>query len=195
MKRAALLCLVWLCVPIALTAQETEAQGTDASPGVVAHHVQPVESVTEVQSPMQLEIPLGATAKRKSLLEHDKVPLISNETEAFTCDKARVRIVQVWHKKRRGGMAEVKIIPTIATDYYRQDIDLTVALVSDGKVVREKSWQDFTIGRDSAAGAFWVAMASHTKSPEAAFDIPEKELAAMFDGGKAPVARIVITIK
>lgn len=67
MKRAALLCLVWLCVPIALAAQGTEAQGTDTTPGVVARHVQPVETPTEVQS-LQLEVPLGATAKRKSLL-------------------------------------------------------------------------------------------------------------------------------
>lgn len=182
-----------------LPAQEAQI-GTESSAaaGVVVRQAKPGESDAvskEIPSPMLLEISLGATAKRKSLFDHDKTPLVSTETADYSCDKARVRVVQAWHRRRGGGLVEIKIIPTLSTDYYRQDIDLTVALVSDGKVVREQTWKSFTIGRDSVASGFWVTGASHSKSPEAVFDdITEKDFAAMFKDGKAPVARIIVAI-
>ena len=64
-----------------------------APPSVIAKHYEPTPSHQEIASPMQLDVSLGATAARKSLLETDsKKTWIATETDAYTCQTARVHM-------------------------------------------------------------------------------------------------------
>jgi hypothetical protein len=157
----------------------------------------------EVANPMLLDLPLGARVdgkvQRKPMNE---VPFgqtrIFWETKRYVCDKARVARVQVTKRQGKRGTVELEISPTLSTDWYRQDIDLTVALVSDGKEIDRKTWDDLTIGNDKSAAnkmGCLVCGASTSKSPRAVFKLREEEFAAMFGDGRVPIVRVILNVQ
>ena len=82
--------------------------------------------------------------------------------------------VNVWPK----GATMVYIVsPTISTDYFRQDIDLTItATTQSGEVLATRTWDDLTIGADSAASMMGVWGASSTKSPKLVVPVTEAQV-------------------
>lgn len=151
---------------------------------------------TEVASPMLLEIPLGGDEGRKPLTDPEVTGRTFYGTKTFVCDKARVARVLVRKEALKKGRLRLVIQPTLTTEWMRQDIDLTVSLIADGKEVRKQTWDDLTIGSDTSSAAKMGAMwASSTKSPAAEFDFQEGEFEALFGSGDPPKVRIVVDIQ
>lgn len=147
---------------------------------------------TEVPSPMviQAKVPAMKPGLR------DKIPTLEIKgTDLYVCDKAHVpRLtvsrrpkplggesrrpmldeVNVWPK----GAAMVYIIsPTISTDYFRQDIDLTItATTQTGEVLATRMWDDLTIGADNAASKLGVWGSSSTKTPKLIVPVTEAQV-------------------
>jgi hypothetical protein len=161
------------------------------------------ESDQEMANPMLLDLPLGARVDGK--VQRKPMNEVSFgqtrtfwETKRYVCDKARVARVQVTKRQGRRGTVELEIAPTLSTDWYRQDIDLTVALVSNGKEIDRKTWDDLTIGSDKSAAnkmGCLVCGASTSKSPKVLFKLREEEFAAMFGDGRAPIVRVIVNVQ
>ncbi len=150
---------------------------------------------------MQLDVSLGATAARKSVLETDsKKTWIATETDAYTCQTARVHMVQVT-KDDRGATVILRVVPVLMSDQRRQDMDVSVSLISDDHEVRKPViFEGLTVGDDNSTpnkmqGTIVGFFGSHTKAPEANFVLSEKEFAALWGPeGRAPSVRIVVKI-
>ena len=176
---------------------------------VEARHAQPEDLVApgaqgdvEVASPMLIELSLGAKnegkVQRKALNEVASGQTRTFwETRKYVCDKARVVRVQVT-KQVKKGMVELEVASTLSTEWYRQDLDLTLALISDGKEIDRKSWEDLTIGSDKNAAnklGCLVCGASSSKTPKASFRVKEEDFNAMFSEGRAPLVRVIVKVK
>ncbi len=157
----------------------------------------------KVPNPMLLEMTLGARTDGK--IERKSMADVAYgqtrtfwDTKNFVCDKARVARVQVTKREGRKGMVELEVSPFLTTEWYRQDVDLTVALVSDGKEINRETWDDLTIGSDKNAAnkmGCLVCGASSSKSPKAVFKLKEEQFASLFSDGRAPSVRIIVDIQ
>jgi hypothetical protein len=164
-----------------------------------------------IASPMLLEISLGAHGKRKSLRDMDEQHVWTNtETAAFVCEKARVKMIQVWKVNKRSQVT-LRVIPMLAAEHTGRAIDVTVAIVSGEKEIRKGLLRVDTDGSDnSSSGAIVVVRVPHapvslalavpqaaTKNSSAEFDFEftEEEFAAMFDGDRAPILRMILDIQ
>src|SRR3984893_18703994 len=142
---------------------------------------------------MLLEISLGARGKRKSLLDMDEQHVwTTTETTAFVCEKARVKMVQVWKVNKRGQVT-LRVLPMLAAEHTGRAIDVTIAIVSGGKEIRKGLLRVDTIGSDAASpSAIVVVRVPHvslalpvpqavTKNATAEFDFEftEQEFAAL----------------
>lgn len=199
MKRTdALLLVSLLFAPAASLAQIEARQATPeevASPGT--------EADVEVPSPMLLEMSLGprqdGKVQRKSLHE---IPMGQTrtfwDTKKFVSDKARVRRVQVTKRQGKKKMIDLEVSPTLSTEWYRQDVDLTIALVADEKEIQRKTWDDLTIGSDDNAAnkmGCMVCGASSSKTPKATFSLKQEDFDAMFADGKTPLVRVILAVE
>lgn len=177
---------------------QVEATQAQPIPSVEAKHAE--SELTEIKSPMQLDIPLGVSTQpngKPRVSIHDfpiNAARTYTETGRYVCDKAQVRMVVVKKLEDDKRGAKLSVSPALSTGWFRQDIDLTVAIVSDGAVVAKQFWHKLTIGEDSAASKLGVWGSSQSKSPEAVFNFPAAHWAAMFEGGKAPMVRVVVEI-
>ncbi|MEA2564012.1 MAG: hypothetical protein QOH06_5516 [Acidobacteriota bacterium] len=157
----------------------------------------------EVPNPMLLDLSLGVQVDGKVQRKPMNETAFGQtrtfwETKRYVCDKARVARVQVTKRQGRRGAVELEIAPTLSTEWYRQDIDLTVALVSDGKEIERKTWDDLTIGSDQSAAnkmGCLVCGASTSKTPKAVFKLKEEEFATMFGEGRAPIVRVIVNVQ
>jgi hypothetical protein len=163
----------------------------------VAHHQQPGEAQPEYQeiaSPMVIEVSMGATPRRKSV--QDVRAWVATETGSFACQQARVRVIEIRKEEKRGKVT-LRVLPNLVTKERRQDVDVTVAIVSESKAIRTKSWTDLTIGDDNSTAnkmgfnIVGAAMASRSKSPEVDFEFTSDEFAALFGSGRAPLVRSI----
>jgi hypothetical protein len=172
---------------------------TQESPPPIARHQEASEAHTryqEIASPMVIEVSLGATPKRKSL--QDVQAWVATETGTYVCQQARVRAIEVRKEERRGKVT-LRVLPSLVTQQRRQDMDVTISVVSDAKEIRTKSWESLTVGDDNSLanrsgttiGAF---MASTSKTPEADFEFTSQEFAALFGPERAPSVRVVLKI-
>ena len=146
---------------------------------------------TEVTSPMVIQ----ATVPAMKAGLRDKIPTLDIKgTDSYVCDKAHVtRLtvsrrpkplggdrrpmldgVNVWPK----GAAMVYIVaPTISTEYFRQDIDLTItAMTQTGEVLATRTWDDLTIGADNAASKMGMWGSSSTKTPKLVVPVTEAQV-------------------
>ncbi|HEX3526146.1 MAG TPA: hypothetical protein VH988_03690 [Thermoanaerobaculia bacterium] len=90
---------------------------------------------------------------------------------------------------------ELEVTPTLSTEWYRQDVNLTITLLeTDGKtVLGRKSWTDLTIGKENAASAIGMWGSSSSKSPTLVVGL-SKEMVARFES-EGLQARIVVEIQ
>jgi hypothetical protein len=147
-----------------------------------------------VPCPMQLDIPLGSIGA-PSLAE---LPvgrrLVTHAMQKYVCHTERISGVTVAKEDEHHGRVHLSITTTVSSEQWRQDVDLTVALLdSDGKPVCEDAWKDLTVGKDRAIASFtWVTMASSTKTPQMNCRLDSAKLAGI---GPQPTLRIVLSPK
>jgi hypothetical protein len=181
-----------------------------STPSVVARQATPEEVGYEViASPMLLDISLGAHGKGKSLRDMDEQHVWTiTDTAGFVCEKARVKMVQVWKVQKRGQVT-LRVIPMLAAENTGRAIDVTVAIVSGGKEIRKGLLRVDTTGSDTASpGAIAVVRVPHvllalpipqvaTRNSTAEFDFEftEQEFASMFEVGRAPLVRMILDIQ
>jgi tetratricopeptide (TPR) repeat protein len=147
---------------------------------------------TEVPSPMviQATVPAMKPGLRDRILALD-----IKGTDLYVCDKAHVTQLAVSRRPRplggdsrrpmldevnawpRGAAMVYVVAPTISTEYFRQDIDLTItARTQSGEVLAMQTWDDLTIGADNAASKLGIWGASSTKSPKLVVPVTEAQV-------------------
>jgi hypothetical protein len=148
-------------------------------------------ALSEVASPMLLEVSLAATDERRALWQLEPgLSFVARETRDFVCDQARVTHLMVTRGKEKRGRVPLTISPSLTSGWYRQDIDLTVVLeTGDGKVLGKRTWDDLTIG--NAGGPY----AGRPKSPELELSLPQETWEREFADGKSPKVRILVEIQ
>jgi hypothetical protein len=147
---------------------------------------------TEVPNPMVIQAIVPAM---KAGLR-DKIPTLDIKgTDLYVCDKAHVTRLAVSRRPRplggnsrrpmlddvnvwpRGAAMVYEVAPTISTEYFRQDIDLTItATTQSGEVLATRTWDDLTIGADNAASKMGLWGASSTKSPRLVVPVTEAQV-------------------
>jgi hypothetical protein len=147
---------------------------------------------TEVSSPMVIQATVPAM---KPGFRSKTLTLDIKGTDLYVCDKAHVTQLAVSRRPRplggdsrrpmldevnawpRGAAMVYIVAPTISTDYFRQDIDLTItASTQAGEVLATRTWDDLTIGADNAASKLGVWGASSTKSPKLVVPVTEAQI-------------------
>jgi hypothetical protein len=136
----------------------------------------------EVADPMVLQATVPPM--RRGLRSQTAVMELAG-TDQYVCDKAHVKGLSVSRRPKalggdvrkqmlddvtvwpRGAAMVYVIAPSIATDWFRQDIDLTISAVAkSGEVLATRHWDDLTIGADNAASKVGLPGASSTKTPK-----------------------------
>lgn len=147
---------------------------------------------TEVPDPMQIEVSLGADVDAKGAPRQpfDQQPpgkaRAYPETDRFVCDQARVRMLTVKKTSETSAEVVIEASPTLVSEWPLQDIDLTIALVSEeGRVIGQQFWNDLTLG----------AWSRSYKPPKAQFKVPAQQWRELFVDGAAPLLRIVVDIQ
>jgi len=115
----------------------------------------------EMKNPMLLEVPVirkdGSSVFASWLITPRAYVSgwSTTETARFVCDRARVEKVEIVEKKkaRKGKPARHELILQVASDWFRQDVDISVTLKNpDGEVLAKGFWNDLTIGNDVGFG-------------------------------------------
>lgn len=151
------------------------------------------EGLQEVPSPMLLEVkvsPLQFTTPADA--KQNPNIWTTRETAKFVCDRAVVRSVRLKHTLRRKGQALIEVIPEVATEWFRQDIDLTVALLAaDGRELGKRTWESLTIGNDAGSA---LVFGSRTKSPALEIEMAEADFLQLFANDQRPMVRVVLDV-
>lgn len=158
------------------------------------------ESTIEVQSPMKIDIGLGASPNPKGVMRPamneggPKIERIFSEVSKYRVDKAMVKWVSVRRDYEKDEVV-VRVGVPLSTEWARQDLDLSIALLDRGKEVDSRKWKNLTIGsEESAASRMGAVWASSSKKPEAEFRLKRAVWDAMFGEGAAPTVRVIVTI-
>jgi len=162
------------------------------------------EARIEVPSPMVVEVKLPSWSARL----RTSTSWSTRDTDRFVCDRARVARLQITRTPRplggvtgtqarkwpAGAVMEMEVAPTLSTAWFRQDIDLTIAvLAADGSTVATKTWDDLTIGRDSAASSLGVWGSATSRTPKLAVPLTNA-LMELFEKA-APTVKVVVAIQ
>lgn len=170
--------------------------GSPASAGLQVRQGTPADlshsSRTEVPNPMVIEATIPAM---KPGIRDKNASLEIKGPDLYVCDKAHVARLAVSRRPRplggdlkramldevnawpKGAAMVYVVAPTIATDYFRQDIDLTITATSQsGEVLASRFWDDLTIGADNAASKLGVWGSSSTKTPKLIVPVTESQV-------------------
>lgn len=147
---------------------------------------------TEVPNPMVIQ---ATVPSMKPGIRDKNVTVDIKGTDLYVCDKAHVPRLTVSRRPRplggdprrpmldevnawpRGAAMVYIVAPTISTDYFRQDIDLTItATTQAGEVLASRTWDDLTIGADNAASKMGVWGSSSTKTPKLIVPVTEVQV-------------------
>jgi len=147
---------------------------------------------TEVPNPMVIQVTVPAM---KPGIRDKNVTVDIKGTDLYVCDKAHVTGLTVSRRPRplggdsrrpmldevnvwpRGAAMVYAVAPTISTDYFRQDIDLTItATTQTGEVLASRTWDDLTIGADNAASKMGLWGSSSTKTPKLIVPVTEAQV-------------------
>jgi hypothetical protein len=191
-----------LCVALAvLLCRGVGAQVRQATPSDIAAE----PALKEVPSPMLIDIPLGAgtapNGKPRASLKESKSGAMRGYTDAagFVCDKARVSVILVKREEHRDRVT-IEATPALSTEHVRQDINLTVALLSQGKEIRRQFWDHLTIGASkggavTALNTFALGIGtSRAKAPTAQWEMSKAEWDDLWKDG-APTLRVIVDIQ
>jgi hypothetical protein len=117
--------------------------GGPLSAQVVAEHVEPsaAPAPTEVKSPMRLTIPLAGDERRGAVVDlevnHSRR---FTDTAQFIVDRMQVTEVRVGKRLGRKKQEELLITAYLVTEWFRQKVDVSLALVGSGH--EAWSWKD-----------------------------------------------------
>jgi hypothetical protein len=142
---------------------------------VAAEHVEPSPppppSITEVQSPMKLTILLGADEKHLNSVVDLEVNHSRRfiETAKFVVDRMQVTEVRAGKRLGKGKKEELLVTAYLKTEWFRQKVDLSLALLGGGKTVW--TWNDRVVlgmkaGDIIAGGALGALNASKGEKVE-----------------------------
>jgi hypothetical protein len=162
----------------------------DVHQGTAADLSRPVR--TEVPNPMVIQAIVPAM---KAGIRDKTLTLQIRGTDLYVCDKAHVAQLTVSRRPRplggdpreamlddvnvwpRGAAMVYIVAPTISTDYFRQDIDLTItATTKGGEVLATRTWKNLTIGSDNTASKLGLWGASSTKTPKLIVPVSEAQI-------------------
>lgn len=146
--------------------------GGPLSAQVTAEHVEPTPtpSPTQVQSPMELTIPLGADEKRDAIVDlkvnHSRR---FTETAQFVVDRMQVTEVRIGKRLGRKKQEELLITAYLVTEWFRQKVDVSIVLLGSGR--QAWSWKDRVVlgmkaGDIITGGALGAANASKDQKVE-----------------------------
>jgi hypothetical protein len=150
---------------------------------------------TEVPSPMLVEVQVPPERFTGKNAERPSSWWSTRKTAHFICDKAQVRSLGIERDRVKKGNVRITITAEVGTDWFRQDVDLTVVLRSaDGREIAKRTWDDLTIGKDSGAN-FGGWAASSTKRPKLEHVMPESDFLALFANSQQPMIRVLVDIQ
>jgi len=188
-------CIVAASAPlIAQGRQATPAEATPAAPS----------GLKEIPSPMLIDISLGAGLSpagkpRKAFNETPEgTTRAYSDASGYVCDKARIGVVLL-RQETKHGKTRVTASTALSTDWLRQHVNLTVAILSAGKEVRRQRWDDLVIGATKGAavnalGVFAAGIGTSTsKAPAAEWEFTSEEWTKLW-AGEAPSLRIILEI-
>jgi hypothetical protein len=196
--------LLWLALATSVSLVPAQAQVRQATPEDTAPPPS-AGTLKEVPSPMLIDIPLGASTapngKPRVSLNESKPGMTRGYTDAsgYVCDKARVTVVLV-RREEHGNQVTIDATPALSTDYLRQDVNLTVALMSQGKEVRRQFWDHLTIGASkggavTALNVFAMGIGtSHPKAPTAHWEMSKAEWDGLWKDA-SPTLRVIVDIQ
>lgn len=192
MRQSVCLAVVLAVVPFVVFAQVEVRTATPEDLG------KPVEEQVQVEDPMVIEISLGGDETKKPLGD----PSVSGRTfydqKRFVVDKAWVPKITVSKRKGKKDTVNLEVAPQIKTGWYRQDLDITIALVKDGKEVKKVVWDDITVGRDDSwahKSGMLVTGAGSTSNKTAVLELKPGEFEALFANGDPPKLRLIIDVQ
>jgi len=170
-------------------AQVAVTQATDEAAGKI--------QANDIPSPcpMQLDISLGPTAERRGFSELPPGDAwVSTDMRHYVCHTERVSMVFLRNVKNKKNRVELVIQPTIMSEQWRQDIDLTVSLVDNqGHEFCRARRDNLTVGKDRRiSDVTWVTFASHTKRPEFECKLTRSQYESLFSSEGPPTLRIIL---
>jgi hypothetical protein len=82
--------------------------------------------------------------------------------------------------------------PTIQPEIPGRIVSLTMAIVSSGQEIQRQTWNVDTQG---VLDQGWIVRAQGAPCTEFHFQFTEQEFRAMFDGGRAPLLRVIMDVR
>lgn len=186
--------LIFLICAVPATAH-AQVEARSATPEDLG---QKVEETVSIQDPMVLEISLGGDDKRKPLSAPGVTGRTYYEQKKFVVDKASVPKVTVTKRPGKKGGVLLEVAPSIKTGWFRQDLDVTIAVVQGGREVKKVIWDDLTVGREDSwanRAGMLAAGASSTSHRMAELAFGAGEFEALFAEGEAPKLRIILDVQ
>jgi hypothetical protein len=147
--------------------------------------------------PMQIDVSLAANPalKRRAFAEMPKGQTwVSRDMKAYVCHTERIAMLSVRTAKDKKSSVELVLQPTVMSEQWRQDVNLTVSLVgADGHEYCRNREESLTVGKDrNISQVTWVTFASSTKRPEFKCKLSRGQYDSLFSAEKAPVVRIIL---
>lgn len=154
----------------------------------------PKASEEQMASPMLLEVPLRSVSgiPAPAWMAKMKAPIwSSSESRKFVCDRARVERVMFKHGKPKKDFVAVTLTARIASEWFRQDIDVTLTLIDlDGKEVAKRIWDDETFGNDSG-----LTFGGHSKFLKLDAKVPRAEWDRWMAEEGSPTIKILLDVQ
>lgn len=176
-------------VPLPASAQVAVTQATEEVSSKI--HADDIPS----PCPMQLDISLGATPERRGFSElRVGEAWVNTEMRHYVCHTERVSMVFLRNVKNKRDGVELVIQPTVMSEQWRQDVDLTVSLIdASGQEFCRTRKDNLTVGKDRAiSDVTWVTFASSTKRPEFKCKLTRVQYESVFDAEAPPTLRIIL---
>ncbi len=145
----------------------------------------------EVGNPMLIEVSLAGSGNRRALWDLEPgLAFVSRESGRFVVDKARITHVMVTRGKEKRGRLPLTIRAALTSEWYRQDVDLTIVLeTEDGQGLGRKTWDDLTLG--NSGGPY----AGRTRTPELEVEVPVATWNREFTAGRNPKIRVLMEVQ
>ncbi len=184
---------------IALVSGAATSQAQVSARTATPEEVRQVESgpkaaEEQMASPMLLEVPLRSVSgiPAPAWMSKMKVPIwSSSDTRKFVCDRARVERVMFKHGKPKKDFVAVTVTARISSEWFRQDIDVTLTLVGlDGKQVAKRIWDDETFGNDSG-----LTFGGRSKSLELEAKVPRVEWDRWMAEEGSPTIKVLLDVQ
>jgi hypothetical protein len=148
--------------------------------------------------PLQLDIDIRDLEKtsRQAFATMPAGSSLITRTDQYACDKARVQSVSIAKETDRPREVLVTVNAHLASDWMRQDVNVTVALLVNGEVKKSEEFRDLTIGDPDANWASRnISFAgSSSKVRGLRFWIKRKQFQEWFAPESKPSVRVTLAV-